>query len=213
MTFVSDRPTKPSLHLPPKPIAFDAFIDWYPELSEFHYELRRGVIIEMPKPKGKHSAIGGEIVKKLNTAIDAAAFSYFIPRECLVKVTDDTGYEPDVIVLDQKMIETEARWENDSTIENNTSIKLIVEVVSTNWQDDYEFKMADYESMGISEYWIVDYLGLGGIRHIGKPKQPTFTVCTLVDGEYETQMFRDDETIVSSMFPDLTVTAAEILGY
>ncbi len=67
--------------------------------------------------------------------------------------------------------------------------------------------------MGIPEYWIVDYLGLGGIRHIGKPKQPSFTVCTLVNGEYEIQIFRNEETIVSSTFPDLTITAAEILGY
>ena len=72
--------------------------------------------------------------------------------------------------------------------------------------------MAAYESLGVSEYWIIDYLGLGGIRHIGKPKQPTLTVCTLIENEYETRMFRGDELIVSTLFPELTLTAVQILG-
>jgi Uma2 family endonuclease len=42
-----------------------------------------------------------------------------------------------------------------------------------------------YETLGIAEYWIIDYAGLGGIRHIGKPKQPTPTIATLIEGEYE----------------------------
>ena len=29
--------------------------------------------------------------------------------------------------------------------------------------------------MGIAEYWILDYQGLGGRRYIGSPKQPTAT--------------------------------------
>ena len=33
-----------------QPITFDEFIDWYPEHSGRRYELRRGVIVEMPKP-------------------------------------------------------------------------------------------------------------------------------------------------------------------
>jgi Protein of unknown function (DUF820). len=47
-------------------------------------------------------------------------------------------------------------------------------LVSTNWRDDYGYKLVDYEALGISEYWIADYLGLGGRRYIGNPKQPTF---------------------------------------
>ncbi len=35
------------------PITFDEFIEWLPEASECRYELHRGVIVEMPKPRGK----------------------------------------------------------------------------------------------------------------------------------------------------------------
>jgi Uma2 family endonuclease len=194
-----------------KPISFDEFIDWYPEDSLCRYELRRGRIIEMPKPRGRHSRVAGNMTKRLNNAIDQAELSYFIPRECIVKAADDTGYEPDVIVLDPDVLDEEPRWESGSILENCASIKLIVEVVSTNWQDDYVVKMADYETLGVQEYWVVDYLGLGGRRFIGSPKQPTVTVCALVDGEYEMRLFRGSDRIISPLFPDLELTAAQVL--
>ncbi len=54
------------------------------------------------------------------------------------------------------------------------SIKFFAEVVSGNWQYDYSRKLEDYEILGIPEYWIADYAGLGGTRHIGRPKRPVF---------------------------------------
>lgn len=39
---------------------------------------------------------------------------------------------------------------------------LVVEIVSGNWRDDYLTKLAEYEALGIPEFWIVDYLGIGG---------------------------------------------------
>jgi Uma2 family endonuclease len=192
--------------------SFDEFINWYPENSENRYELRRGVIVEMPKPKGKHSEIAGFVIKKLNNAIDQMQVAYFIPRECIIKISDDTGYEPDVAVVDRPSLDNEARWQSSSVIEQGKSIKLVVEVVSTNWRDDYAIKMSDYESIGINEYWIVDYLGIGGRRYIGSPKQPTFTVCTLVDGEYEMQQFRGDDRILSPTFPELSLTVNQIFN-
>jgi Uma2 family endonuclease len=212
MTVAADRPPSPALQALPKPITFDEFIAWYPENSDCHYELRRGVIVEMPKPRGKHTSIASKISKALNYAADAADKSYLISTECLIKLGDDNGYIPDVIVLDEAALSTEARWDSASTIEQASSIKLVIEIVSTNWQDDYELKMWAYEALGISEYWIIDYAGLGGIRHIGKPKQPTLTIATLIDGEYEVTMFRGDDRIDSLAFPDLQLTAAQVLS-
>ncbi|NBD33884.1 MAG: Uma2 family endonuclease [Cyanobacteria bacterium] len=188
------------------PISFDEFINWYPENSPIKYELRRGVIVEMPKPKGRHSEITGFGIKKLNYAIDEMEAPYFIPRECIIKILDNTGYEPDIAVIDRVSLADETRWESSSIIQNGKSIKLVVEVVSTNWRDDYALKLSDYESLGIEEYWIADYLGIGGRRYIGSPKQPTLSVCILVDGEYEIQQFRGDDLIQSRTFPNLQLT-------
>ena len=193
-----------------RPILFDDFIDWYPENSPVRYELRRGAIVAMPKPRGKHSRLAGELAFNLGSAIRQARRPYFIPRECVVKIADDTGYEPDIIVLDETEMADEPRWERESIITSSKSIKLVVEVVSSNWRDDYILKLGDYEAFGIQEYWIADYLGSGGRRFIGSPKQPTFTLCTLVDGEYELERFRDGDRLLSPTFPNLSLTVAEI---
>ncbi len=194
------------------PLSFDEFIDWYPESSENRYELRRGVVIEIPKPRGKHSRLAGDLAFDLGTAIRQANQSYFIPKECVVKLANDTGYEPDIIVLDETAIVDEPRWERESIITLSKSIKLALEVVSTNWRDDYLVKLADYEAFGIQEYWIADYLGIGGRRYISSAKQPTFTACTLVDGEYGLLQFRRTDLIISPTFPDLQLTVDQIFN-
>jgi Uma2 family endonuclease len=194
------------------PVSIARFLDWYPEIAENRYELRRGVIIEMPKPRGKHSEIAGFVIKQLNAAIDRMQVPYFIPRECIIQISDDTGYDPDVAVVNRPNLVNESRWESSSTLEHGESVKLVVEVVSTNWRDDYALKMTDYERMGIGEYWILDYLGIGGRRYIGSPKQPTFTVCTIVDGEYELQQFRGNDCIISPTFPELRLAVNQIFN-
>jgi Uma2 family endonuclease len=194
-------------------VNFEEFIAWYPENSEQRYELHEGVIVEMPKPKGKHSEIAGFLNGSLFVEITRLKLPIFIPRECIVRSIDgESGYEPDVIVLDRQAVNNEPRWANESIIISGSSVRLVVEVVSTNWQDDYLTKLRDYEALGIPEYWVVDYLGLGGRLHIGYPKQPTLSVYSLVEGEYEVQRFRAEEAIVSPTFPNLQLPAAGIFA-
>ena len=64
--------------------------------------------------------------------------------------------------------------------------------------------------MGIPEYWIVDYAALGRRRFIGNPKQPTISVYTLVGGEYQVTLCRDNDRIQSAIFPELNLTAQQI---
>jgi Uma2 family endonuclease len=190
---------------------FDEFISWLPERSECRYELHDGEIIEMPKARGQHSRISGFIIAELNIEIRKSKLPYFIPSESIVKSIDGkSGYEPDAIVLNEQSIDDESRWEQESILTSGNTIPLIVEVVSTNWQDDYWTKFSAYQELGIAEYWIVDYLGLGGRRFIGNPKQPTISICQLVDGEYDVRLFRDREVLKSSIFPELKLIANEV---
>ncbi len=198
----------------PQLVTFDEFIEWYPQHSEFRYELHDGVIIQMPKPTGKHSKVAGFMVKVLNAAIDDANRPYFIPKECIVKpTTERSGYEPEVILLNEDTLSADPRWEKDSTITLGQSAVLVVEVVSTNWRDDYHKKFADYEAMGILEYWVVDFVPYGAIRFTGRPKQPTIWIYGLnSDGEYEGKAFRGDDRLESQVFPELQLTATQIFN-
>jgi Uma2 family endonuclease len=194
-----------------KTISFDDFIIWLPERSAYRYELRDGEILEMPKPRGKHSEIAGLIAGKLYLEITQLGLPYLIPRESIVKSIDEkSGYEPDGIVLDREMLAKEPRWATESIITQGSSVKLAIEVVSTNWQDDYAVKQIAYQALGIQEYWVVDYLGLGGRNFIGHPKQPTISIYYLVDGEYDLHQFRGSDRIQSPTFPTVELSIDQL---
>ena len=196
-----------------KTITFDEFAAWYPENSVRRYELHKGVIVEMPLGTGPHSRVTGFTRDEISAEIRRLKLPYFIPGDCLLKpIRDEAGYQPDVIVLDQVALANEPRWDRESIITMGSSVLLAVEVVSTNWQDDYHFKFADYERFGIPEYWVVDYAALGGRRFVGNPKQPTLSVYRLVDGEYQISQFRGDDLIESLTFPELRLTAEQIFS-
>ena len=196
-----------------KPVSFDEFVDWYPQDSACKYELYDGTIIEMPLATGTHSNITGFITGELHFEIRRLKLPYSIPGDCLLKpVETESGYQPDVIVLDKEALNQEPRWQKESIVTLGSSVRLVVEVVSQNWHNDYMKKAGDYEVMGIPEYWIVDYLGLGGRRFIGNPKSPTLSVYTMVDGEYEVTQFRGGDRVESLTFPELELTVNDIFA-
>ena len=193
-----------------KQMTLDEFLDWYPD-GYGRFELQDGAVIEM-QATGTHEQVGGFLALKIGVQIECLALPYFLPRQGIIKAVDSdkSGYSPDVMVLDWQQIETEPMWKKRSTITRGETIRLVIEVVSTNWQDDYLMKLAEYEKLAIPEYWIFDYLGLGGRRYIGNPKQATISVYQLIDGEYVVNQFRGDEVVRSLAFPDLNLTAEQI---
>ncbi len=80
-----------------------------------------------------------------------------------------------------------------------------------NWDDDYIDKLDEYERLGIKEYWIVDYLAIASRNYLGNPKIPTVFVYNLVDGKYEVKSFREEDVIISLIFPELKLTVKQIL--
>jgi Uma2 family endonuclease len=190
---------------------FEEFIEWKP--NDGLYELRNGVIVEM-QPKGKHEEVTGFLSGEFAFLARSLQLPLFAPKQALVRSATDanTAYLPDVLLVDQRELKLEPDWEKASTLTRGNSIPLIVEVVSTNWRDDYLKKLADYEAIGVREYWIADYLGLGGRRFIGTPKQPTLSVCQLVEGEYEIRRFTMGEAIVSPLFPALALTVDQVFA-
>lgn len=194
-----------------KIVTFDEFVAKYPDNTGKSYELHDGVIIEMPPPTGDHEEVIGFLATKLTLEYSRLNFPYFIPKTAFVKpIENESAYSPDVLILNRPNLVNEPRWKKESTVSFAASIPLVIEVVSTNWRDDYHKKYADYEEMGIPEYWIVDYAALGGREFIGKPKQPTILVCCLEEGEYRVSKFRGQDSIQSPTFSGLNLTAEQI---
>ncbi len=194
-----------------KVTTFEEFVAGLPENSGVRYELHNGNIIEMAQPVGEHEEVKGFLGVEIPFEIKRLGLPYGIPNQVIVRPEGkDSGYFPDVLVLNRENLVNEKLWKKESILSNGASIPLVIEVVSTNWRDDYHLKYADYEEMGISEYWIVDYAALGGRNFIGNPKQPTISVCNLIDEEYQISKFRDHERIISQTFPELDLTANQI---
>ncbi|GBF81700.1 Uma2 family endonuclease [Aphanothece sacrum] len=193
-----------------KLLIFDDYIAQYTK-NGVKYELIEGKLIEMMRPIGKYQEIGGFLTFEIRLEIRRLQLPYFIPTSAVVKPKrDKTAYLPDVIVLDRNNILNDYYWEKASSISLGSSAKLVIEIVSYNWRDDYVYTIADYEALGISEYWIIDYLVLGEKRFIGDFKQPTITICQLVEDECQVKFFKENQPIFSTIFAELTLTVFQI---
>lgn len=192
-----------------KLVTFEEFALLKPE--DGRYELHDGVIVKMPQPLGGHEDIIGFLTLEIAVEIKRLKLPYSIPKTALVKPPEsESGYSPDVLILNRSNLATEPLWKKESTVTQGASIPLAIEVVSTNWRDDYHKKYGEYEGIGIPEYWIVDYLALGGRNLIGNPKQPTISIYWLVEDEYQVSQFRGDERIQSPTLSELNLTAQQI---
>jgi Uma2 family endonuclease len=204
MTIATEIPIQQQL------LSFGDFIVRYGDSNR--YELIDGEVFDL-EPTGYHEEVSAFTTTKICAQIDAIGLNWFVLQRGLLRPSNlgMTAFRPDVMVVDRNELAKELLWHDQSILTLGSSIKFVAEVVSSNWKNDYARKVEDYAVLGIPEYWIADYAGLGGTRHIGKPKQPTLSICTLVKGEYEIQQIRGNQPITSPTFPNFKLTAEQVL--
>lgn len=195
----------------PKSLTFEQFLAQYPE-EQGVYELVDGKIVEMRATRN-HDDIVEFLDRQFYREIERLNLGYVVKRNVVVQTfkQDGTvqGRNPDVSVVERRM--WRANRSDYSALRE--PIPLAVEIVSTNWQDDYIDKLGEYQRLGIAEYWIVDYLALASAKYLGKPKIPTIFVYLLAeDGKYYGHTFTGSDRIVSRLFPELTLTVAQIVN-
>lgn len=195
---------------PAKTLSFDDFLQQYGD--DPRYELIDGELRDR-NPTGLHESVARKLAGRIFVEIFRLGRKWTIPKNCLIRPESDkaTALRPDVIVLDEAALAIEPLWEKQPVLTGGRAVRLVVEVVSTNWQDDYARKVEEYAALGIPEYWIVDFRGLGGIAFIGKPKQPTFTVGQLEGDLYRQRADRSNQTIVSAVFPEISLSLDDIM--
>jgi Uma2 family endonuclease len=205
------------------PLTFVEFLAW-DDGTERSFELRDGFPMPISEPNAKHE----DLVQRLCAYLDAHCLEKgcpYVPRQSKqiwLGSNPTTGREEsrkaDIVAF--SLSEWERMRSQSSSAAAYTPPPLEIEVVSTNWADDYDTKLLEYEALGIAEYWIADYAALGGIRYIGKPKQPTITVNYWVDGEYQSKLFIGSdslsetlrERIQSLILTELELTAEQIFA-
>lgn len=195
-------------------LTFEEFLNW-DDGSGRSFELVNGVAMPLSEPTAKHEDVVDGLCRLLIDHCQALKLPY-VPRQSKqVRLNSASGEnessrKADIVVFARE--EWERMRQSSASAAAYNPPPLVVEVVSTNWRDDYRIKLNEYETLGIPEYWIVDYAGLGGVQYIGSPKQPTITVNCLIEGEYQAQRYQGETPLTSPTFPQLALTIAQIIA-
>ena len=197
-----------------KTLSFEEFLNWDDD-SGRSFELVNGVAMPLSEPTAKHEDVVDGLCRLLVDHCQSLNLPY-VPRQSKqVRLNaalgeSESSRKADIVVFAKE--EWVRMRQSSASAAAYIPPPLAIEVVSTNWRDDYRIKLNEYETLGILEYWIVDYAGLGGVQYIGSPKQSTVTINRLIDGEYQAQRYQGEAIIVSPTFPQLVLTIAQIVA-
>lgn len=192
-----------------KKLNFAEFLEQRPE--DGIYELVDGEIVQL-EPIRAHKNVARYIVRHLDREIERLSLEYIVDKDIVIKTLTSTGLEqgrnPDVSVANA------SEWNKNVLAYGALTepLLLAVEVVSSNWEDDYVDKLDEYQRLGIPEYWIVDYLAIASRTYLGYPKIPTALVYQLIDGKYQVQKFQRSDRIISPTFPQLELKTQQLIA-
>ncbi|MBE9121799.1 Uma2 family endonuclease [Tychonema sp. LEGE 07199] len=197
-----------------KTLSFEDFLNWDDE-SGRSFELVNGVAMPLSEPTAKHEDVVDGLCRLLVDHCQSLNLPYVPRQNKQVRLNaapgeSESSRKADIVVFAKE--EWVRMRQSSASAAAYIPPPLAIEVVSTNWRDDYRIKLNEYETLGILEYWIVDYAGLGGVQYIGSPKQPTVTINRLIDGEYQAQRYQGEAIIVSPTFPQLVLTIVQIVA-
>ncbi len=172
----------------------------YDDGTDTQYELVNGELAEMPS----ESDINGLIVVILMFALSrfVSPDRFRVKTEIAVSGYRATVRIPDLMVLTEESAAALQGAARSILLPDMPPPALVVEVVSSgieNEQRNYRYKRSEYAARAIQEYWVVD------------PTAEQVMVLTWVAGLYEEAVFKGDQRIVSALFPELQLTAAQVL--
>ena len=184
---------------PTKKLTFAEYLN-YDDGTDNHYELVDGELVVMNPPAKRHFKISRFLVRLFEEAISGTSLDIEVFTGIGVRTGLKSSRIPDVSVVDGEV------WRSisdDVSAVVQVPLMLVVEVVSPGEEQisrDYTEKVVEYQETGIPEYWIVD------------PIEQKITVLVLKDRGYSQTVFTEDKVISSVTFPELKITAGEILA-
>lgn len=198
------------VHTPAKPLTFEEYLA-YDDGSGRRYELlEMGELLELPYENDINIILAADLYEYLKQFVNRHLIR---TSSTPIQVTPTTiellngktkrvhqqSRIPDLIVLTAQGAQQIFGKPSGLALSHDNPM-LVVEFVSeSNASDDYFDKRAQYEARGVGEYWIAD-------RH-----QQTVTVLILAGNRYEETVYQGDAAIHSKAFPNIALTAQQIL--
>ncbi|MBW4441199.1 MAG: Uma2 family endonuclease [Plectolyngbya sp. WJT66-NPBG17] len=185
-------------------LRFSSFEEYlaYDDNCDRRYQLIDGELVELPPESEPNDWIALHLRDQLIALISRRLIRL---RKCEIQVPvlqsgDAANRYPDLVVLREEHLEmTQKRL--TITLEMPPP-QLVAEVISpgkTNRERDLIRKRAQYEAVGIPEYWLID------------PIAQTITVLKLELNRYiELGIFSGQSQLISTEFPNLQLTAETV---
>ena len=180
----------------------------YDDGTDNRYELVDGELVEVPPESEFNLFIAQVLGRKLEAFVTMRQVKLH-SLELAVPAIEGMplNRQPDLTVIRTEHIQLLEQLGKAAITFEMPPPLFVAEVVSPyknhnseNYKRDYVDKRQQYQERGIPEYWIID------------PTQQLLTVLLLADGTYRATEFRKNQQIVSRTFPELKVTAAQILS-
>jgi len=183
------------------------------------YELIDGRISVMAEPSGEHENLRSELMVELRMESRRRQLGLLVHPKPVLQLGPKDTRKPDLIAINRDAWNRQTQ--SEAVLKEAPSV--VIEIVSTNWEEDYRNKPLWYAAFGVSELWIVDPLFTVDRypnRKNPKIEEPTISIgqlvnsrSILVEREYEFQSFTGKQMIESRFFADLEITVEEIIGY
>ncbi|MBN8562495.1 MAG: Uma2 family endonuclease [Leptolyngbya sp. UWPOB_LEPTO1] len=176
----------------------------YDDGTDTRYELVDGELIALPTEDPINSTIAAFLLLTF-AAMGIPPRRFAIGHQIEVTSADVSARQPDLVVHTDESITALLSGEKLIRIAMPAPM-LVVEVVSPgkpgteNYDRDYVDKPKEYAARGISEFWRVD------------PSRAVVAVLSLRSGSYRIAEFRGTDPIVSPTFPNLQLTAEQVLN-
>jgi Uma2 family endonuclease len=169
----------------------------YDDGTDAMYEFEDGELILMTAESERNQRIAMFILVCL---VQLGIRSSQLRMKTEIVTTGSRVRVPDLVVFSEELAIAMEGAKRSTVMPEMPPPLLVVEVVSPNQENrDYRYKRSEYAARGIAEYWIVD------------PIAQKVTVLEWVEGFYDERVYQGESAIVSSIFANLQLTAAEVL--
>jgi len=191
-----------------KPLTFQEFLDFDDgnELNEYELVLGRPVLM------GEPSELHEEILEFLSFMFELSyrkhKLKYSVRKRNALQINETQSRRPGLAIIQRPQF-----YSNDQLrMGIQTQPFMIVEIASSNWSTYLIDKQEEYLSLGVPEYWIIDYRGQIPAKYCLREKGKKVIVLKLENDDYQRSEYFEGETIPCQTFPNLTLTVDQVLA-